>query len=715
MEEFADNTLLKILHNVFKDYSGKDRDYITKLELIRLFYDYKIIDTCGYNIFNINSFLNQLNPNEDKITLKMFLILIFYIYRTEYLSTEEKSTTSVDQVSVNDINKIIDDRLQIYSNNNIIKIILNQKDQRISAYTFESPDFDNEDIHYICSYELLTYLSNYMHSIENSIFEKYATVQGNNTSSKNSNKDENNKKNEKIVKFVNIAQINTLIFDYPIFKNFNCDTIATYLCLFINEISKNQWNLFKSIFDERMDNEKITKIFDSLLLNANEINFSYSSMVILLAQFALKLKSSEGKTYQEAIEFLFEGEFGLKSDSAQLNEKVEDEKEDEPDFDYIPESETLNQAKKGEIQNEDNDFVSDLLIMLDKVLPEADSNILAFKNDTPSHSNNINSNKYEVVPAKFPLETLEVEINEQKARELAEKENRQIDRAKKVKKRNARDAPPKEIYMKELPNKEVYETRYRGNKIIDTLTERLIKKTYKEILPNSNVYPSLIREALIVPVMLPSKIKEIIVESYRDQIKGFLETSIRRLEKAEMILRDSYKTDEPQIDLFFNLNLGALYESLGYNITALRYYYQAKIISDKLLVVDPDTALVYCYLGAMFLKLQEFEWSMRCFQKAKELREATIGGDTLDTAAIYNNLGVVSFYMESFLPAKNYFNLAYEITRQILGLRHTRTLLIKSNMTKLGQLSFNKSVQFKTLGLYPTPTQMMKNPKRKKK
>ena len=87
MEEFADNTLLKILHNVFKDYSGKDRDYITKLELIRLFYDYKIIDTCGYNIFNINSFLNQLNPNEDKITLKMFLILIFYIYRTEYLST----------------------------------------------------------------------------------------------------------------------------------------------------------------------------------------------------------------------------------------------------------------------------------------------------------------------------------------------------------------------------------------------------------------------------------------------------------------------------------------------------------------------------------------------------------------------------------------------------------------------------------------------------
>ena len=31
MEEFADNRLLKILHNVFKAYSGKVRDYITKL------------------------------------------------------------------------------------------------------------------------------------------------------------------------------------------------------------------------------------------------------------------------------------------------------------------------------------------------------------------------------------------------------------------------------------------------------------------------------------------------------------------------------------------------------------------------------------------------------------------------------------------------------------------------------------------------------------
>ena len=115
---------------------------------------------------------------------------------------------------------------------------------------------------------------------------------------------------------------------------------------------------------------------------------------------------------------------------------------------------------------------------------------------------------------------------------------------------------------------------------------------------------------------------------------------------------------------------------------------------------NPDNALVYSFFGSIFLDLKEFEWAFRCFQFAKEQREKIIGGDTLDTAAIYNNMGVVAFYMESFLPSKNYLNLAYEITRSILGLTHPRTLYIKSNLAKLSQLSFNKEVVFKTLNQF---------------
>ena len=86
-----------------------------------------------------------------------------------------------------------------------------------------------------------------------------------------------------------------------------------------------------------------------------------------------------------------------------------------------------------------------------------------------------------------------------------------------------------------------------------------------------------------------------------------------------------------------------------------------------------------------------------------------------DNADIYNNMGVVAFYMESFLPSKNYLNLAYEITRSILGLGHPRTLYIKSNLAKLSQLSFNKEVVFKTLSKIPALTQLIQNPKRAKK
>ena len=113
--------------------------------------------------------------------------------------------------------------------------------------------------------------------------------------------------------------------------------------------------------------------------------------------------------------------------------------------------------------------------------------------------------------------------------------------------------------------------------------------------------------------------------------------------------------------------------------------------------------------------MQEYEWALRSYQMAKKIREETIGGDTPDTAAVYNNLGVVSFLMQSYLPANGYFKLAYEIYKNILGLTHPRTMLIKGNLTKMNQLSFNKVVQFKTLSLYATPVQLVQNSRKKKK
>ena len=757
MEGFEDNTILKMLQNLFKENCQKGEETMTKLSIFKLFFNYKIIDSCGYNIFEINDFLNQLNPEEDKITLKMFLILIFYIYKSQLLGSMlvnesvKSQNNSIQDISVQDINSLSGEQKQISSTKNIIKIIMNQRDLRKNSYNFLCPNFNKEDIQKIFQFEILDFVSKYMNSIENDIFNKYSMVDPNNndeyfkilkkkeeelkelklnlnTNNNNNNinnsieeKDEKEKKDDNInikpFRILNITKLNTLIFDYPIFKNFPCEEITQYLSLFIPEFQENNFNQIKKAFDEKMDEEQIKDIFShiSSINNTDDLNFSYSSLIILLIQFCLKLKSSEGKSFQESIDFLFENEFNLKPDQANLIEEIQEKEEEEEDYDFVPESTILNEAKQNKMGDEEAELVYDVLENLEKTLPPIDINVMSFANDKPQHANNLYLNPYKVVPAKFPLETLQVEIDERNAKNLAETEKRRIERAKKPKKRSARDPPPKEIYMEELPNLKIFNERYLGKEKIRTLTKNNVKNTFKEIVSNAKVYPSLIHESLILPKILPDKIKELIIESYKDHIHGHTEFAIRRLERAEYFLKDFKLPNEPQIELFFSLTFGSFYQELNYNITALKYYFNARKITDKFLSDNPDSALVYCYLGSLFLDMKEFVWAFRCYQYAKEWREKTIGGDTLDTSAIYNNLGVIAFYMESFLPAKNYINLAYEITRSILGLGHPRTLFIKSNLSKLGQLSFNKEVVFKTLGKYPALSQLIQNPKRAKK
>ena len=99
-----DNAVLKNLQNLFKENCPKDEDTMTKLSVIKLFFAYKIMDSRGYNIFEINDFLNQLNPEEDKINLKNFLILIFFIYKSQLLgSTLVNESVKSQNSSIQDI------------------------------------------------------------------------------------------------------------------------------------------------------------------------------------------------------------------------------------------------------------------------------------------------------------------------------------------------------------------------------------------------------------------------------------------------------------------------------------------------------------------------------------------------------------------------------------------------------------------------------------
>jgi hypothetical protein len=51
-------------------------------------------------------------------------------------------------------------------------------------------------------------------------------------------------------------------------------------------------------------------------------------------------------------------------------------------------------------------------------------------------------------------------------------------------------------------------------------------------------------------------------------------------------------------------------------------------------------------MGSVIFNMEEPSFALRLYLKAKIIREETIGGDTVDTATVYNNLGCCMFMLE---------------------------------------------------------------------
>ena len=103
----------------------------------------------------------------------------------------------------------------------------------------------------------------------------------------------------------------------------------------------------------------------------------------------------------------------------------------------------------------------------------------------------------------------------------------------------------------------------------------------------------------------------------------------------------------------------------------------------KLPYNHPDLAFAYCGLGSAFYDLDEPEWSLRFYLMARKIRETTIGGDTVDTGTVYNNLGCCMFRMERNGEAKALFELTDAIFQCELGPDHERSLVSRRNIQKM--------------------------------
>jgi len=707
MDSLKENSVLQTLIKVFNGYVFREKrdnpevKTLSKKCILQIFYDYNIMDTCGYNILHLNEYLNQLSPDDDEITFEKFLILLFFIYESQ-INPNFDEENEVNDLTVEDINDISDNRKEISERNNIIKIILEDYENGKKYFKFCTPNLKNENFNEILNYEVIDQVSKYMYAFNEDIFIRYQTK----------NKDKN-------FFYLNIIKLNPLFIENHITSVFKGEELMNFVQIFtkLNLRTESSKQEFASIFDHPMTENQLNDFYDLNFSSARDFNLSFSSVLLLLVIMANNLPATKNEVISEKIKFFFEEILNLKRDDADLiTERIIKEPSIEFDDEMLEESSTLYAAKnKKDYTKDDIEFIHDFFLNLDKLCPNPDANIMNFSNKYSSPITKLYTNNTKPNIPKFPVEKLYIEIEEEKERQIAKKEAILISKAKKAKKDpKTKSTNPYDTKMGELLNEQQEEERYLGKERIKSLTERFIKKTMKEILPNTKVFPTLIKEVLCVPENLPQKSMELIIQSLEDRVSGNYEKAVKRLEKAQDLLPRDINKINWQTEMYFNLTLGYLYETLGYNFQAMKYFSEALHNHEKLISFSPDIALPFCFLGEFFTKMQEYEWALRSYEKAKMVREEIIGGDTIDTATIYNNLGVVAYCLESYLPANGYFMMAYEIYKNLEGINNTRTILIKENLQKLRNLNYNKDVEFKTLSKYETPAQLVKNPKKKK-
>ena len=702
-----ENSVLETLTKVFNSYVFREKKdnpefkSLTKSSILQLFFDYNIMDTCGYNILHINEFLHQLVPDDnEEVTFEKFLILIFYIYETQ-IQPKFDEENEVSDLTIENVNDISDNRKEISESDNIIKIILDDYENGKKFFKFCIPVLTNEKLIDLINYEIIDHISKYMYALNEDIFTKYQKQ------SKNKN-----------FYYLNIVKLNALFLENHIMQVFNGEELMNFVQIFtkFNIKHENTKQDFAAIFENQMSENQLNDFYGNNFTSTRDLNLSFSSFILLMAILAINLPSTKDAEISERIRFFFEEILNLKRDDAELfSERIIKETEEEIDNELLEESEKLINAKnKKDFTKDEIEIIHEFFSNLDRICPPPDENVILFSNHNSSPVDNLYTNKTEQKIPKFPTEKLYIEKEEEQERQLAKKEAILISKAKKKKKeQKTKDSNPYDTKMGELLNEQQEEERYLGKETIKSLTHRFIKKTVKEILPNTKVFPTIIKEILSLP-NLPQKSMELVVLSLEDRVKGDYETAIKRLEKAQEFLPKDLNKINWQTELYFNLTLGSLYEVMDYNFQAIKYFSDALHNQEKLISFSPDNALPYSFIGEFFIKMKEYEWALRCYTKAKMIREETIGGDTIDTATIYNNLGVASFCLESYLPANGYFMMAYEIYKNLLGINHMRTIIIKENLSKLKNMNFNKDVEFKTLSKYATPAQFVKNPKKKK-
>jgi hypothetical protein len=299
------------------------------------------------------------------------------------------------------------------------------------------------------------------------------------------------------------------------------------------------------------------------------------------------------------------------------------------------------------------------------------------------------------------------------------------DSPKKDQKNNRSETPGLKIRFVEMPGRfssnSPEKPRYESfAEIRKNLNSSLYPETAKQMLANPAIQPCLIRE-VFTPPLAPNAVTSLIESSFSYQSSSNYYSALSTLGKAKSQWLAYEKTDilKADVELFFEMTKGAIYESCKKDELALGQYFACKSISDRLGFNNPDRALLFCGLGSVLTHLGQYRLALRSFLMAKKIRERCIGGDTIETATVYNNLGVCMYYLTRYQEGFAYFELGEAILMMLLGPHHARTLTVKQNINKIKRQNLLATPDFKVLWtkqfVDPFPKKKKKGKKKKGK
>jgi len=131
---------------------------------------------------------------------------------------------------------------------------------------------------------------------------------------------------------------------------------------------------------------------------------------------------------------------------------------------------------------------------------------------------------------------------------------------------------------------------------------------------------------------------------------------------------------------------------------AMNYYQKALAIREKVLGSEhPDTAASYNNIGLLYHDQGDYPQALNYYQKALAIHKKVLGVEHPDTARSYNNIGALYHNQGNYPQALNYYQKALAIHEKVLGLEHHDTAESYNN---IGALYHNQGNYPQALNYY---------------